>query len=101
MRRAWLLVLLLSASAQAVDGFPFKVRVGEKGVITMPTPNVMTLCDDPSLISIGETEDGKGLELTGLKAGKTQCSFGAEPGKGFRSLWDIEVTPAAPPDAGR
>lgn len=100
MRRVWLLVLVVSASALAVDGFPFTVRVGEKGVVTLPTSNVMTLCDDPSLISIGEAQDGKGLELTGLKPGRTQCSFGAEPGHGFRSLWDIEVTPAAP-DAGR
>lgn len=100
MSRAWLLAVLVSSAALAVEGFPFKVQVGEQGVITLPTPNVMTLCDNPSLISIGETEDGKGLLLTGLKAGKTQCSFGAAPGRGFRAIYDVQVTPA-PPDAGR
>jgi hypothetical protein len=86
-------MLLLATTAWAVEGFPFKVKVGAKGAISLPTPNLLTLCDDPSLISIGETPDGQKLELTGLKPGKTQCSFGAIPGRGFRALYDITVVP--------
>ena len=92
-RRAALLAVLTSASAlAAIEGFPFSVAVGEKGLITLPTVNVMTVCDDPSLVSIGESADGGSLELTGLKPGKTQCSFGAVPGRGFRAIYDVVVT---------
>ena len=49
-----------------------------------------TICDDPSLIRVEATDTA--IRLTGLKEGKTQCSFGVPSGP--RTLYDITVVAA-------
>lgn len=46
------------------------VRICETGKVICPAS--APICDDPSLVSI--RDQGKGLELVGLKPGKTLCS---------------------------
>jgi len=49
-----------------------------------------TICDDPALVRVEATDTA--IRLTGLKEGRTLCSFGVPSGP--RTLYDITVVAA-------
>jgi len=86
---ALLLSLALAAPPAAT---PLKVRVSRTTSLMLPSPNQQTLCDDPELLTVENSANG--VELTGRKVGRTQCSFGPTPSKKAKRLvFDVEVTP--------
>lgn len=74
MRRL-LTALVLWPALSLADDTPtkFKVQVGHSKPLSLGGPVSVGICDDKSIVSVGDGTDA--LKLTGLKVGKTKCGF--------------------------
>ena len=86
---AILLSLGLVAVAHADDGtIPVRLKVGQSTDLEIVT--IQSQCDDLTVVKIEAVE--KVIRLTGLKQGKTLCSFSQSPG--LRRVYEITVSAA-------
>jgi hypothetical protein len=77
MTQLGLVLALLAALADPPDEpKKLELRVGKQVVLELVT--VQTICDDPEVVRV--EAHGKALTLTGLKEGRTLCSFAQSQG---------------------
>jgi hypothetical protein len=86
-RLGFVLTLLFALADPPDEPKKLELRVGKKLVLELVT--VQTVCDDPEVVRV--EADGKALTLTGLKEGRTLCSFAQA--QGLRRLYEVRVRP--------
>jgi hypothetical protein len=97
MRRAFLIAILVAASASAADPpgtVQLQLEVGKTTKVTA-APGAAVLCDNTAVATSEFTDDGEGYVLRGRGPGTTLCGVWL-PGEVPGGLYRVTVrTPAA------
>jgi hypothetical protein len=84
------LVAAVAPAARATDGAePMTLEIGKSREWAAGFAPAQVVCDDTDVVRVEDA--GKAFKLTGLKAGKTHCSFWSMALPGVRRTLEITV----------